>query len=361
MSSVDDRRTARRVLITIGLVLATALVLLLGYATRRVLVWIVVAVFFAVALTPAVDWVQRRVVRRRALATLLVFVAAFGALAALLALIVVPLVDQTGRFVDQLPGTLADVRAGRGPLGELLTRTGLRHYAETHQNQVQQYGARLQQPTIGLIRGVATGVAGFVTIAVLAYLMALQAHRLVDTVTGLFNAEHARRLRRVGRASARTVTGYLTGNLLISLICGGLTYAVLAVLGIPFAGVIALLVGVADLVPLVGATLGAVIAAGAALLQSPRAGLVVLVFFVVYQQVENHVLQPLILSRTVQLNPLTVLVAILLATDLAGILGALLAIPAAGIIQILLREFGVHRRIRALDGPTSEPPTSRTT
>jgi predicted PurR-regulated permease PerM len=114
---------------------------------------------------------------------------------------------------------------------------------------------------------------------------------------------------------------------------------VLLLTGVPFAAVIALLVAIADLIPLVGATLGGIAAVGAALLHSLTAGIVVLVFYVVYQQVENHLLQPVIMRRTVRLNALTVLVSVLLAGDLGGIVGALLAIPAAGIVQVLLREF----------------------
>nr|BFE72654.1 hypothetical protein GCM10020092_059550 [Actinoplanes digitatis] len=104
---------------------------------------------------------------------------------------------------------------------------------------------------------------------------------------------------------------------------------VLTVMGVPFAGLIALFVGLADLIPLVGATLGAVVATAAALFESTTAGIVVLVFFVLYQQLENHLLQPLIFARTVKLNPLTVLVAILIGVELAGLLGALLAIPVS--------------------------------
>jgi predicted PurR-regulated permease PerM len=126
---------------------------------------------------------------------------------------------------------------------------------------------------------------------------------------------------------------------------------VLAVMDVPYAGLIALFVGLADLIPLVGATLGAVIATAAAFVGSTTAGIVVLVFFVLYQQLENHLLQPLIFARTVKLNPLTVLVAILIAVELAGILGALLAIPVAGILQILARDIWDTRRGR----PKSEP------
>ncbi|MFI6783375.1 AI-2E family transporter [Micromonospora sp. NPDC050276] len=199
-------------------------------------------------------------------------------------------------------------------------------------------------------------VAGLLTVIVLAYLMVLEAPRITRGVLAAAGDGQGERLRRVGREVSRTVTGYLTGNLLISVICGVLTYAVLALTGVPFAAVIALLVAVADLIPLVGATLGAVIAAGAGFLHSPTAGVVVLVFFVVYQQLENHLLQPLILSRAVRLNPLTVLVSVLLAEELAGLLGALLAIPAAGIVQTLLREYG-PRRLRPAPpaGPAARP------
>jgi len=127
---------------------------------------------------------------------------------------------------------------------------------------------------------------------------------------------------------------------------------VLTVMDVPYAGLIALFVGIADLIPLVGATLGAVIATAAAFAESTTAGLVVLAFFVLYQQLENHLLQPLIFARTVKLNPLTVLVAILIAVELAGILGALLAIPVAGILQILARDIWDTRRGRPKGEPT---------
>ncbi|MGC5285209.1 AI-2E family transporter [Micromonospora sp. DT231] len=357
MSNADDRVTARRTLIVIGLLLATALALVLVYATRRVLVWAVVAAFFAVALKPLVDRVQRRLVRRRSVATLLVFLVAFVLIAVLAALILVPLSGELARFADQAPELLRDARAGRGPLGQLLERTGARRYVSEHSDQLRDLGTRLRQPAVGVLRGVVETVAGLVTVVVLAYLMVLEAPRITRGLLAAAGDGQGERLRRVGREVSRTVTGYLTGNLLISVVCGVLTFVVLVVTGVPFAAVIALLVAVADLIPLVGATLGAVIAAGAGFLHSPTAGVVVLVFFVIYQQVENHLLQPFILSRAVRLNPLTVLVSVLLAAELAGLLGALLAIPAAGIAQTLLREYG-PRRLRPAPpaGPDARRP-----
>jgi predicted PurR-regulated permease PerM len=123
-------------------------------------------------------------------------------------------------------------------------------------------------------------------------------------------------------------------------------------MGVPFAGLIALFVGLVDLIPLVGATIGGVIAVLAAFIHSVPAGIVVLAVFLVYQQLENHLLQPVIYGRTVKLNPLTVIVAILIAAELAGVLGALLAIPLASIIQVVARDVWDHRRGRLKDEPT---------
>ncbi|MER6693385.1 AI-2E family transporter [Streptomyces minutiscleroticus] len=354
----------RAVLTVIGLVLATYIAWHLVVETRRVLVWTVIALFFAVALHPAVGKVERWVPRcRRAVATLLVFAVATVAVGALVALFVTPLVQEGTRLAGRLPELIEDARAGRGPVGNLLERTHALQYVQRHGDDVRDFAAGLGTPTLAFVRGAATTLAGVVTVFVLAYLMVLEGPRVVDGALALVDEVRAARIRRVGAACARTVTGYLTGNLLISVICGVLTYIALLVAGVPFAGLIALFVAVADLIPLVGATLGAVVAGLAAFLHSVPAGIGMIVFFVVYQQVENHLLQPVILSRTVKLNPLTVLLAILLATDLAGILGALLAIPVAGMVKVILQDVWSHRHGRPVELPVhgDDAPPSRST
>jgi predicted PurR-regulated permease PerM len=196
---------------------------------------------------------------------------------------------------------------------------------------------------------------------VLSYLMVLEAPKMIEGTLNLLSPQQADRARRVGTDCAKSITGYISGNLLISVICGVLTYIVLKVMGVPFAGLISLFVALADLIPLVGATLGAVVATVAGFVHSVPAGIVVIVFFVVYQQLENHLLQPVILSRTVKLNPLAVLVAILVFVELAGVLGALLAIPVAGIIQVLIRDLWDHRRGAPKPEPTTGEDEQRTT
>jgi predicted PurR-regulated permease PerM len=346
VTPVDNRTVARYTMVVIGLVLATLLLLLLAYETRQVLTWIVISVFFAVALHPAVSWLNRKIGwMRRWLATLIVYLVAFAFIGGLIAVFVVPLVREGTQLANDLPQIIADVRAGRGPVGGLAERFHVISYIEGHAAQIREYVSGLGSSGLVVLRSAATGVAGAVTIFVLSYLMVLEAPKVVDGFLALFNQRRSERIRRVGHDCAKTVTGYITGNLLIS-------YAVLAIMGVPFAGLIALFVGLADLIPLIGATLGAIVGVLAAFTASVTAGIVVLIFFVVYQQLENHLLQPLIFARTVQLNPLTVLLAILIGVELAGILGALLAIPIAGIVQIIARDIWDTRQGRLKPAPT---------
>jgi predicted PurR-regulated permease PerM len=347
-----QRVPVRTIAATIGMVLGTALLLLVLHDVARVVVWIIVAAFFAVALYPVVGWVERTLTGgRRSLATLLVFVLVLVVLGALVTAFAVPLAREGTAFAGQLPHMVDDARAGRGPVGDFLQRTNALTYIQDNQDRIKAFASGLTTPAAGVLQGVATGVAGVVTIFVLAYLMVLEGPKVVDGSLSLLQEDTRPRVRAVSADCAKSITGYLSGNLLISVICGVLTYIALLATGVPFAGLIALFVAVADLIPLVGATLGAIVAVVAAAIHSIPALIVIAVFFVIYQQLENHLLQPLILSRTVKLNPLTVLISILVAVELAGILGAFLAIPVAGMIQVVARDLWDHRR----GAPKAEP------
>jgi predicted PurR-regulated permease PerM len=352
-TSDSARVPVRTIATTIAMVLATVLLLLMLREVARVVVWMVVAVFFAVALYPVVGWVERRVTGgRRSLATLLVFLLVLIVLGGLITAFVVPLTKEGTDVATQLPQLVKDARAGRGPVGNFLERTNALTYIQNNQERINSFASGLTTPAAGILQGVATGIAGVVTIFVLAYLMVLEGPKAVDGFLNLLDPSNRPRVREVSADCAKSITGYLSGNLLISVICGVLTYITLLATGVPFAGLIALFVALADLIPLVGATIGAVVAVLAAAIHSVPALIAVAIFVVVYQQLENHLLQPLILSRTVKLNPLTVLVAILIAVELAGVLGAFLAIPVAGMIQVIARDLWDHRRGRPKAEPT---------
>ena len=277
---------------------------------------------------------QARGIRHRVAAAAVIYVLAILALAALGWLLVPPLVDQVSGFGQAVPGYAHQLTAGQGPLG-FLERDY--HVVEKARQALSSGegggGTKLlggAGTVVSLTRSVVTGVVGFVTIVFLTFFMILEGPGWVERGLGALPAAARPRWRHVGRQIGRTISGYATGNLLLSLIAGVTSAIVLAIAGVPFPVALGLLVAILDLVPLAGATLAGIILALVAFLTSITAGIVVVTFFVLYQQLENHVLQPLVYGRTVQLSPLVVLVAILIGAEVAGVLGALGAIPIAG-------------------------------
>lgn len=345
MASRADRVPVRAILATIGLVVATVLLFLLVRATALVLTWMVIAAVVAIALYPVVNWVEARAGWiRRSIATLLVYLVVIAVLGGLVTLFVVPLVQQVPQLADKVPEFLQQAREGSGPAGPFLRRFNLDEYLRNNQEQFNAYITNLGGPVLALMRSIANTLIAVLTIFVLSYLMVLMAPRIIDAVLAAVPDEQEGRVRRIGADCAKVITGYLSGNVVISVIAGVSTYIVLILLDVPFAALIALFVAVTDLIPLVGATMGAVVAIAASLVQSVTAAVIVGIFMILYQQVENHLLQPVIMARTVNLNPLTVLIAVLFGVALAGVIGALLAIPVAGVLQVILREVWDVRR-----------------
>ncbi|MEA2496866.1 MAG: hypothetical protein QOJ29_4777, partial [Thermoleophilaceae bacterium] len=159
--------------------------------------------------------------------------------------------------------------------------------------------------------------------------------------------ERGPRMEKIGEDVYRAVGGYVAGNLLISVIAGLLSYVVMLILGIPFAVPLAVLVAFLDLIPLVGSTIaGGIIAIVAAVVGFPGKLIAWVIFLVVYQQVENNVIQPIVYRRTVAIHPLIVIVAVLIGGSLLGVLGALLSIPVAATVQIVIKEWWQYRRNR---------------
>jgi predicted PurR-regulated permease PerM len=224
---------------------------------------------------------------------------------------------------------------------------------EKLEHYVKHGGAKkllgLSGAAVTVTKGVLNFIVGTVTVAFLTFFMLLEGPAWMERFYGLLPSESQPRWRAVGHGIYRQVGGYVTGNLAISLIAGSLATFVLLPLGVPFAVALGLLVALLDLIPLVGATIAAIIVVAVAFLHSPVAGIVMAVFFILYQQFENHVLQPLVYNRTVALSPLVVLIAVLMGAELAGVLGALAAIPVAGAIQVLILDFLRARRERAVE------------
>lgn len=328
-------------------------------ALANIVTLIVVAGFFAIVLNPAVDLLQRRAKVRRGIATGIVFLVGLGLVVGMLYAFIRPLAEEGSTFAKDLPGYVDDARHGDGAIGSLVTRYNLDDYVQRNQERLSESFTNLGAPALDLARTVFAGVFAAVTILVLLFLMLMEAGALTGTALKLVPDQHRERVRRVSTNASRAVSGYVMGNLVISLIAGAAAWIMLALLGVPYAGVLALFVGFADLIPLVGATLGAVPTIAFAFLHSTTAGIASMIFFIVYQQFENHVLQVSIMAKTVRVNPLTVLLSVLVGVDLFGLLGALIAIPVAGIIQVVATDIYKERMSlrdqRTAAQPEAEP------
>ena len=346
----------RAILVVLGIILAGILLIEVVQAAQGILIWIFVAIFLALALNPAVEGLQRRGIARRGLAVGIVFIGAILVVAAIAATIIPTLVSQVNDFVDAVPGYVEDLTAGRGKLGFLEREYQI---TERVRDALSDGGASkllgFSGTAVAVTKGVITAVIATVTIAFLTFFMLLEGPAWVERFYSLLPAEHQPRWRKIGDEIYRTIGGYVTGNLAISLIAGVVSTAVLLALDVPFAVALGLLVAILDLIPLAGATIAAILVTTVAFLDATTSGVIVLIFFVLYQQLENHVLQPIVYGRTVRLSPLAVLIAVLIGAELAGVVGALAAIPVAGTIQVILRDWLEHRRAKA--GPAAEPTT----
>src|SRR5262245_30796375 len=355
LSAMQERVVSfrvRTILGFFGLAIAVWTVLHIFSVARHVLVWVAISVFLALAINPLVEQLQKRGIRRRGLATGVAFLLVLLGLVAIGALFIPTLVDNVNKFVDAVPGYVDDVTKGRGRFGFLETKYQI---VEKIQEQIHNGGAKrllgLSGAAVSVTKGIVNIVVGAVTIVFLTFFMVLEGPNWVERFYSLLPPESQPRWRKVGQDIYGTVGGYVTGNLLISLIAGVLTSLVLIALGVPYAVALGLVVAILDLIPLAGATIAAVIIGTVAFLHSIFAGIVVVAFFILYQQLENHVLQPIVYNRTVKLSPLIILISVLIGAEVAGVLGALGAIPVAGSIQVIVVDYLSARRARAAEKP----------
>jgi predicted PurR-regulated permease PerM len=342
---------ARTVFAVLAIVLAVAATLEVIWISRHVISWILISLFLALAMNPLVELFQRHGLRRRGLAVGATYVVVLAAITGIGALFVPTLVHQTNSFVDKIPDYVDDLTSGRGKLGFLQTKY---HVVDKVRESLHGGGGAkkllgLSGTAVSVTKGVITAIVATVTIAFMTFFMLLEGPAWVNRFLGLVPPESRERWRRVGHDIYRTVGGYVTGNLFISLIAGTATTIVLLAMGVPFAVALGLIVAILDLIPLAGATLAAIIVGLVAFLHSIVAGIVVVAFFIVYQQIENHLLQPVVYGRTVQLSPLAVLISVLIGAELAGVLGALGAIPVAGAIQVLIVDWNRIRRAKLVE------------
>jgi predicted PurR-regulated permease PerM len=336
--------TPRTVVVVILTAAAALGALYLLWQLRQLVGWCFVAVFLAAALAPVVDRLQR-VGINRGLAIGLTYLVLLVAIVGLEALLVPLLIDQTGALIDyattlsqQPGGTLGFIKdlANQYSLGWVVDALG--EQLSDLPSQLAQSAESLLSSTGDLFVSAVGFVTGLVTVLVVAFFLLLDGERFLDLGLRLLAEPQRPRVRSILERSGGAVSGYLSGNFAISLICGVAVYIVLILLGIPYALTLALIVAVLDLIPQIGAPLGGALLVVFGLTVDPWASLILLIYFVVYKLVEDNILTPVVYSRSVHLHPIVIFVAVLAGGLQFGILGALLAIPVAEVIRIVGEE-----------------------
>jgi predicted PurR-regulated permease PerM len=320
------------------------------WRAQRIVFWVAIAISFAVVLNRPVRFLVDRGVRR-GVAVVIVAFALFLMVGALGYVFVRPLATQAVEFATNLPQNVDRIRNAPG-IREVLTRLHIENRVEQVSRDLPNRLLGLTGPVLSAFRTIGEVLAAVFTIFVMTVFLLLYGPGFAEVGLELIKDPDRRAsTQRVAERSMVAVQGWVAGNVITSIVAALASMVAFVALGVPYRVLLGLWVGVADLIPLVGATLGAVPAIIIAFLQSVTTGIIVVVFFVLYQQFENHVLAPAVYGRTIQLNPFLVLFAALLGVELAGFVGALLALPVAGTIQIAIGEWVDHRRSRLAATP----------
>jgi predicted PurR-regulated permease PerM len=308
-----------------------------------VIVLVVVAMFLAVGLNPAVEALQRRGLARRG-AISIVFAGVIVAFVLFGLAVVPPVSKQLTEFIAAVPGYVTEL-SNHPTLRQLDADYQILPKVATF--VTSQLGPSLASGVVGAGLVVLDGVFTTVTLLVLMLYFLGSLHTIKAYMLKLVPVSRRERTREISEQILDGIGGYVAGNVLISVIAGMLTWIFLSVMGVKYALALALVVALTDLIPLVGATIGAVLVTGVGLLQSLPVGLACAVFFVVYQQVENYLIYPRVMKRSVDVTPAVTVIAALFGGALLGIVGALVAIPVAAAIALIIREFVLPRQAQA--------------
>jgi predicted PurR-regulated permease PerM len=347
--------TVKGIVRIVLVVVSVAIILYLLWLLRKPISWLLIATFLAVALSPPVNYLSRRM--KRGFAIAIIYCGLLLVPILLIALIVPPLITEANDFADNVPRYADDVTE------YVQENDRLREINQDYDitSKLEEEAGKLPSRlggAAGTLRDIGFGIvnslfAGLTILVMSAFLLG-SGRQWTDTFINSRPREQRDRLRRARDNMASAVGGYVAGALTIAVIAGVATYIVLLILGVPFRGPLAVIAGLFSLIPLVGATIAAVLIGVVTLFENfPTATIIWVIWAIVYQQLENHLIQPQIQKRTVNVHPFITIVAVLFGATLLGVMGALVAIPVAASIQILIREYV---DLRTLSIKTPEPP-----
>ncbi|GAC1600369.1 MAG: AI-2E family transporter [Candidatus Saccharimonadales bacterium] len=323
------------------------LVLYAIYVSRTVLTWVVTAFALALALNPPVAWTERKIPgHSRILATLLVFVGLLIAFGVLAVTLFPPVVGQTQQLISNLPSYTNQLTSPGTFTGDLIAKYDLMHQIQRSQSELVSRLTNASGTFAGIVFGVFSSILAIVSIFGLVFFMLLEGPNWI----GMFWQTQAASKRAHGKRLAaemyQAMVGYVNGKLLAAGLAGITAAIALIVLGVPYAAALALVLALLSIIPIFGATIGALIVVGVCLFTSVSSAIIMLIFFFIYQQIENNIIQPVIFKKVLDVSPLLVFISVLVGTAAAGILGALVAIPVTASLQILIRDFYARESVK---------------
>jgi predicted PurR-regulated permease PerM len=336
----------------IALTALAVVVLWAAYLARDALLIIYISALLAIGFGPVVNAIEHQTFIRagtkrlpRWLAILIVYVAIIGVLAIVALLVIPPMIEQSQELWTKVPGLL-----DRGQ--SLLMRYGLLNHRITLEEAVRSApsspGNAVGTVAMAVTRAIG-GIFALMTILILSFYLLVESETMFTAFARLFPRSDRPRFEEGARQISTKVSAWLNGQLMLAGAIGSSAAIGLYLLGVPYFYVLALVAGIGEMIPIIGPILSAVPAIAVAFAVSPRTALFVAIFFFLQQQVENHVLVPKVMERQVGVSPVVVIAALLIGGSLLGVLGAILAIPTAAILQVVVQEL-LDERDRAEDG-----------
>jgi predicted PurR-regulated permease PerM len=362
MQSRANELPVRTIIRVVAIVVLAAISLYLIYLLRKPIGWVLTATFIAIAVSGPVNRLDRHM--RRGFAITIVYLGLVLVPIGLTALVVPPLVTQGTSLAGDLPSYANDVQDYVNKNERLRKLDDKYDLTGQLRKQANQLPAKIGDAAkvlsdIGL--GLVNSVFALVNILILSIFIVAGGRGWTDAALRLRPEGERDRMRRILDSTANAVGGYVQGALTIALIAGIQAFIVLEILGVPFAAPLAVLAGLASLIPLVGASAAAIVIGLVTLFNDfPTDTIIWAVWAIIYQQIENTIIQPQVQRRTVQVQPIIVLIAVLFGSTLLGVLGAIVAIPLAASIQILVREWwewrAEVRQAAIIDPEGPQPP-----
>ncbi len=336
---------------TVIRVLLLVIVSIIGLAALRraqhALILIFTGFFLALALNGPVHWIAARIPGKRrgsrALATGISFFVVVAVLFGFLGSIVPPLIKQTSNFISAAPSLVQEVRDQNTTVGKFVADHNLQGQIDKFSSQLSDRLGNISGTALSSVTKVGSSIFSVLTILVLTFMMLIEGPTWLRFFRDMIPDEYHDRVDRLSRDMYKVVKGYVNGQVVLALIASTLLLPALLILHINYAAALFVIVFICGLIPLVGHPIGAVIVTTVALFRSPWAAVVVLAYYILYQQIENYIIQPRIQANSTNMSPLLVFGAVIIGVSFGGLFGGLVAIPVMGCIRIALLDF-LHTR-----------------